>query len=322
MRKRVLLWTTGAAAMAVTLGSLAVAASRAPPPPTGIKRAEELRAEKLEPRFERLAPSHAPKAAPRPGEWLAQFPEEPGQSFAEYVRRKPFKPTPEQRTIYFKPIGAFVGPREKILNATAEFTGQYFGLPVKILDPMPVSEIPAEARRINALSDEEQLLTTWVMEKKLFPNKPKDALVLIGLTAVDLYPEPSWNFVFGEAMPDAGVGIWSIARFGDPSTPAGLARCLRRTAATAVHEIGHLFGIDHCVAWECQMNGSNSLEESDKAPLDVCPQCLQKLVWYSGLDPEQRFKALARFARDQGLEKDAAPLERRAALAAGTAAKK
>ncbi|MGC4121380.1 MAG: archaemetzincin [Myxococcales bacterium] len=315
MRKRVLLRTVGAAAMAITVTSLAVAASRKAPRPAGIQGAAELRAEKLEPRFERLKAVHTPKTAPQPGEWLAQFPE-PGQSFEEYLARKPLKPTPERRTIYLKPIGTFVGPREKILRATADFTSQFFGLPVKVMEPMAVSEIPAEARRIHPVTEQLQLNTIWVMEHKLMPIVPKDAIALIGLTTVDLFPEPSWNFVFGEALPDNGLGIWSIARFGDPSTPAGFARCLRRTTETATHEIGHLFGIDHCVAWECQMNGSNSLEESDKAPLDLCPQCLQKVAWFSGVDPEKRFKALAKFARDNGFDADAALLEKQAKLVA------
>ncbi|HEY3445587.1 MAG TPA: archaemetzincin [Myxococcales bacterium] len=320
MRKRILLWTAGAAAVAVTVASLAVAASRKPPRPAGPQGAAELRAEKLEPRFERLKPVHTPKATPQPGEWLAVYPET-GQSFEEYLQRKPVRPTPERRTIYFKPIGAFVGPREKILQATAEYTSQFFGLPVKVLEPMSVAEIPEEARRINGFSDELQLNTIWVMEKKLEPQMPKDALALIGLTAVDLYPDPSWNFVFGEALPGKGIGIWSIARFGDPSTPAGFARCLRRTVETATHEIGHLFGVDHCVAWECQMNGSNSLAESDQAPLDVCPQCLQKLTWFSGVEPAQRFKSLARLAREQGFNADAALLEKQAGLVAEPANK-
>src|SRR5207248_6501036 len=48
-----------------------------------MERSAELRAEKIEPRFERLRDLHAPKRPPAPGDWLAEH-AEPGQSVAEY----------------------------------------------------------------------------------------------------------------------------------------------------------------------------------------------------------------------------------------------
>jgi archaemetzincin len=30
----------------------------------------------------------------------------------------------------------------------------------------------------------------------------------------DLYPEPSWNFVFGQASLNERVGVYSFARYG------------------------------------------------------------------------------------------------------------
>ena len=32
------------------------------------------------------------------------------------------------------------------------------------------------------------------------------------------------------------------------------------------HEIGHMFGIKHCVHFNCLMNGSNHEEENDSKP--------------------------------------------------------
>ena len=225
--------------------------------------------------------------------------------------------TGSTRTIYFKPIGTFDGTQAKILEATVDYTGRFFGLPVKMLEPASLSELPADAFRNHPVSGEVQALTTYLIAQLLKPALPQDAIALIGLTTVDLYPAPSWNFVFGEAYPDEGLGVWSIARFGDPSSPRGFSRCLRRTIDTAVHEIGHLCAIDHCVAWECQMNGRNSLEESDSSPLDLCPACLQKLAWFTGADPAARLEKLAQFARQQGYSADAALLEKEARLVRG-----
>ena len=43
------------------------------------------------------------------------------------------------------------------------------------------------------------------------------------------------------------------------------------------HEIGHMFGIKHCVYHNCAMNGSNHLAESDRRAASLCPICLRKL---------------------------------------------
>jgi archaemetzincin len=37
---------------------------------------------------------------------------------------------------------------------------------------------------------------------------------------------------------------------------------LRNACGVMVHEIGHMFGLEHCTYFECTMNGSNSYEES------------------------------------------------------------
>lgn len=44
-----------------------------------------------------------------------------------------------------------------------------------------------------------------------------------------------------------------------------------------VHEIGHLFGMKHCVFYLCIMNGCNNFEEFDSKPLYMCPVCIRKL---------------------------------------------
>jgi len=44
---------------------------------------------------------------------------------------------------------------------------------------------------------------------------PPDAFCLLGITPRDLYPDPSWNFVFGEASLKDRVGVYSFARY-DP----------------------------------------------------------------------------------------------------------
>ncbi len=56
------------------------------------------------------------------------------------------------------------------------------------------------------------------------------------------------------------------------------------------HEVGHILGMEHCVYYECAMNGANSLDEDDKAPLHLCPVCMAKVKWNTGCDELAREK--------------------------------
>ena len=51
--------------------------------------------------------------------------------------------------------------------------------------------------------------------KYLQSKWPPEAFCVVGITMIDLYPNESWNFVFGQANSGAGVGVFSFARY-DP----------------------------------------------------------------------------------------------------------
>jgi archaemetzincin len=263
---------------------------------------QELREEALEPRFERLKPLHTAKALPRPGDWLASHPEK-GQSVAEYKKSLPVRPRPGQATLYLQPIGDFSPEQQQVVARTQDFLGRFFGLEVKSHEPLPRSVIPDSARRHHPTSGQEQLLTTYLLDEVLVLRRPPDAVAVLGLTAEDLYPDPSWNFVFGQASLKDRVGVWSIYRNGDPAdSPEAFRLCLERTLKTAAHETGHMLGLHHCTAYECLMNGSNHREEADSRPMELCPACVQKLCWNVGCEPAARFERLAAFAKENGLD--------------------
>jgi archaemetzincin len=60
-------------------------------------------------------------------------------------------------------------------------------------------------------------------------------------------------------------------------------------------ETGHMFGLYHCIHYECLMNGSNSLAGSNAAPLFLCPVCLRKLHAANAFDPVARYEKLDAF---------------------------
>ena len=65
--------------------------------------------------------------------------------------------------------------------------------------------------------------------KYLQSKWPRGAFCVVGITMIDLYPNESWNFVFGQANPGAGVGVFSFARydplFYEPHSVANKSPC-------------------------------------------------------------------------------------------------
>jgi archaemetzincin len=255
---------------------------------------------------DKLIPLHQPMGEPLPDDWLAVH-KEAGQTFAEYLSSQLEPPHPERQYIYVVPIGEMTATQERIVQRTGEFLAAGFGATVKFLPGIDAAEIPPEARRqFDESTPSEQWLSSFILQDLLVPLRPDDAIAVLGLTATDLWPAPGWNYVFGQASLGNRVGVWSLARNGDPDIDAESYRlCLRRTIKTALHETGHMLGIPHCTAYECGMNGSNSRDESDRRPLEFCPECQAKVWWALRVDPAQRCRRLADLAAEDGLDHDA-----------------
>lgn len=237
---------------------------------------------------------------------MRAHPEERGQTFAQYRTEHPQKLTARLTTLYVQPLGDFTAPQDEIVALTRDFLGRFYGVPVKQLDPLAADAIPDAARRVHPTWGDAQILSTHVLDQVLRPRRPDDALAVLGLTGSDLWPGEGWNFVFGQASLSQRVGVWSLYRYGDPaeSNNARLL-CLRRTLKVATHETGHMLGIPHCTAYECGMNGSNSLPETDAGPLTFCPECAAKVWWATDQQPAGWYAALVEFGERQRLTEEA-----------------
>lgn len=254
-----------------------------PVKPPKLSREERLRAEPLPEVLAPLVAVAQPKLPSGPGDWLTEHPED-GQSLAQHkVDCKPVV----GRVIYLVPAGAFSDEAKKVVDRLEPLLAAHFQLPVKRLPPLS-DAIAGKSERPHP-DHGVQWLTRDILEG-LEKVKPDDAAAVMAITMVDLYPDPTWNFVFGEASYDGRVGVMSLARTGDLMTEQPLV--LERSYTTAMHEIGHMFQLLHCVAWECPMNGSNHQEEADSRPLEPCPHCLAKLMVATGLDPKKRWTEL------------------------------
>ncbi|CAF1206374.1 unnamed protein product [Rotaria magnacalcarata] len=250
---------------------------------------------------------------PKRGDWVTLHKEE-GQTVQEFERTKRTVPHSSHKTIYIQPIGPFDHPRAPSLEAISEFSSNYFpGCELEILPQIEFSDFSKHlqtGKRINKYSKQPQYLTGFIIGhlKKMKRRERKNdrrELFCIGVTMADIYPEASWNFVYGLASIDDGIGIYSFARldpaFPDieaagPCTDEERTLIFRRAIGVFVHEVIHLFGFEHCIYYSCLMNGAESEEEIDRQPLYLCPVCLRKM--YSAMGKEkQHFNVIEMYTK-------------------------
>jgi archaemetzincin len=153
--------------------------------------------------------------------------------------------------------------------------------------------------RIHQGTGKRQILTGDVLDV-LRKQLPADAFCILAITMTDLYPEPDWNYVFGQASLRGRVGVYSFARydpafFGERRTKDYERILLRRSCKVLVHETAHMFGMKHCIYYTCAINGSNHLRESDSRPLHLCPVCLRKLQHSAKFDVVKRYTKLREY---------------------------
>jgi archaemetzincin len=270
-----------------------------------VDKADEAHATTLRAAIKILEPLHHVPDKPKSNDWLANH-EESGQSFEEYLKSRPIRPTTKRNKLYVVPLGTFDKRASEIIADSATFMSLYFQIPVVLMKTESLEQVPDYAKRVSSNEGNKQLLSTWVLDKFLKPQLPDDALAMIAFTSIDLWPGKGWNFVFGQASLRGRVGVWSIARNGDPNIDEkGYVQCLTRTLKTATHETGHMLSIVHCTAWRCNMAGSNNLEESDRQPLYLCPECVSKVCWATRSDINKRYAELLSFAQKHELSESA-----------------
>ena len=104
-------------------------------------------------------------------------------------------------------------------------------------------------------------LSTAAAVPRTFTSRERDGHVLY---------DGGLNFVFGHATIRDRFAVISIARFGDD----GPDKLMERSAKTAIHELGHTFGLYHDDANpDCVMHFSEKLEDTDRKGRAFCPRC-------------------------------------------------
>jgi len=145
-----------------------------------------------------------------------------------------------------------------------------FNTEVELIQPFPAPK--------HALNKKRGQYSSEIILDFLSQIKKEKSKIILAVIDKDLYA--SWlNFVFGMADPSQKVCIISLTRLRQSywNLPEDRSLFLERTLKEAVHEIGHVLGLEHCPGPKCVMHFSNSLLDTDKKEWQFCPRCKKRL---------------------------------------------
>jgi archaemetzincin len=128
--------------------------------------------------------------------------------------------------------------------------------------------------------DRRQYYSTQIIAEVIKLTNDYDGKILL-VTDVDIFV-PALTFVFGEAQLNGKHCILSVCRLHEEfySGISDEKLLLERTIKEALHELGHNFGLRHCIDWDCVMHSSNGIEEVDIKGNTYCRECRSAIDGY------------------------------------------
>lgn len=149
------------------------------------------------------------------------------------------RPDARRNHLYLQPLRDFSGLDCPPLDQLREFAAAFLELEVKLLPAFDLAR-NGIVNRDHPSTGGLQLLTTSILNL-LRQRLSGNGFALLGITMADFYPDPAWNFVFGQADINHRVGVYSFARYEiyrhKPSIDSRKLM-LRRSCKVLAHEIG------------------------------------------------------------------------------------
>ncbi|MBZ5638763.1 MAG: archaemetzincin family Zn-dependent metalloprotease [Acidobacteriia bacterium] len=167
-------------------------------------------------------------------------------------------------------VPIYFSDRHAMIELLAERISRTFSLDVHVRPPWFDPELPFDPAR-------GQYNSTLFLGQ-LLRGLDETASRVLGITSVDLYV-PVLTFVFGEAQLAGKAAVVSTHRLRNEAygLPADDGFLMDRLGKEAVHEIGHTYGLVHCVSPTCVMRSSTYVEEIDLKSPEFCPACREEI---------------------------------------------
>jgi len=110
-----------------------------------------------------------------------------------------------------------------------------------------------------------------------------DSYKTLGIFNVDLFI-PILTFIFGQAFLGGRTGIASIYRLDNEryGMVGDNQILLNRLTKEIIHELGHTFGLIHCLNPSCVMRSSTYVEDIDQKTQNLCSKCKEEFISLTG----------------------------------------
>jgi archaemetzincin len=173
-----------------------------------------------------------------------------------------------ERRIILLPVGEIEG---WVLDNLEKDLGKKFDCRVERHQPM---DVPKDALNPARGQYHSSLILRRVHDLIELENQEKG----LAITDVDLYAG-RLNFVLGEAELGGQWAVISLTRLRQSyySLPENQGILSGRVIKEAVHELGHVYGLEHCPDPKCVMHFSNSLSDTDRKRDSFCSRCQARL---------------------------------------------
>jgi archaemetzincin len=245
----------------------------------------------------RIKQNDIPKTEFLEDDWLMKH-KESGQTFTEFKLKYAPIDSAKRDSILLYWIDVAEQNQLQDLQKCKTFLELYFHR--KVVLSKKNTLVPNETNSRLGYQNNFQINAKYVIDSVLSQKQFGPYIATMALTNTDIFPGNDWNYVFGLADYIKRVGITSTARFEDCDSAVNTLKLLR-LLKTASHEIGHMFGLHHCKTFECNMNGSNHINELDRNELRLCSECQQKLNYRLMINAEVRLTQMLRFLQENNL---------------------
>ncbi len=162
---------------------------------------------------------------------------------------------------------------EAVISAVENTLEDAFNLEIERMNPYPIPSDVFDGTR--------QQYNSEKFLRILYNIQTTEPVRLLGITSVDLFI-PMLSFVFGQAQLQGRVAIVSSARLRQEfyNLPTDTELTIERMVKEAVHEIGHTFGLTHCLDGRCPMSLSTTVSLIDTKGSRLCRNCRIALQVY------------------------------------------